>query len=319
MNGIIDVEVYNRRGVKYKFSLYRNITIIRGCSGTGKTTLYRLVSNFEKEKEKSGVVVNCKVPVVTLTSINWEQKLNNIDNSIVFIDEGNSFIKSKHFVKHVKNSGNYFVLFTRENLDNLPSSINEMYEIKTKNKLHTLERLYVLNEFFYLDSIKTDYNIILTEDSKSGLQFFKFFYSSKQKKCISSNGNSSIYKKLLEYSKEKVFLFADGAAFAPYIDEVYKYKKFKNKNIVLCFPESFEYVILESGVIKTEKWKKEIKKPFEYINYKKCLTWEQYFIELIEKITANNNDGSKYSKDKIAQYYTKEVNAKKILKIIGLV
>ena len=132
MNGIVDIEIHNKRGIKYEFSLYRNVTIIRGESATGKTTLYRLISNYEEEHEKSGVIINCKYKLITLSKRDWDTKLDKINNSIVFIDEGNKFIKSKNFATLVKKSTNYYVLITRENLENLPSSIEEIYEIKTK-------------------------------------------------------------------------------------------------------------------------------------------------------------------------------------------
>ena len=320
MNGIIDIEVYNKRGIKYQFSLYRKITLIRGNSGTGKTTLYRLISSYEEEGTKSGVVVNCKYPLVTLSGKNWYQQLSKISNSIVFVDEGNRFIKEKSFAKLVKNNSNYYVFFTRENLQDLPSSINEIYEIKTNKKLHTFERIYELDKNYLLDSSKNrnEFTILLTEDSKAGLQFFKSYYDKKNKKCMTSKGNSNLYKELIKLTQDKVFIFADGAALAPYVDDIYKYKKLNNNNIILCFPESFEYVLLKSGVIKGKNFKNELDKPYDFIDYKKYLTWEQYFDDLIEKVTSKAKDGSKYSKDKISAYYINEVNAKKILKVIGL-
>ena len=39
MKGTQHVEVSNRNA-KFRFDLHRNITIVRGDSGTGKTTLY---------------------------------------------------------------------------------------------------------------------------------------------------------------------------------------------------------------------------------------------------------------------------------------
>ena len=44
MKGIQHIEVSNRK-VKFKLDLIRNITIIRGESGTGKTTLYNMISD----------------------------------------------------------------------------------------------------------------------------------------------------------------------------------------------------------------------------------------------------------------------------------
>ena len=44
--------------VRYDFVLSRNITIIRGDSGTGKTTLYNLVQEVN-QKQNSGIILNC--------------------------------------------------------------------------------------------------------------------------------------------------------------------------------------------------------------------------------------------------------------------
>ena len=47
MKGKVHVIIQNRR-VKYEFDIIRNITIIRGDSGTGKTTLFNLISTYER-------------------------------------------------------------------------------------------------------------------------------------------------------------------------------------------------------------------------------------------------------------------------------
>ena len=194
-------------------------------------------------------------------------------------------------------------------------------KLKQKNKKHTLEKVYKLNEkyIFSKDVEKNNFNVFLTEDSKSGLQFFKKCFDKSTIRCETSNGNTKLYDYLLKFSKDKIFLFADGAALSPYIDEIYKYKIInKNKTVILCFPESFEYLLLKSGVLNKNEFKNELEKPYDFINYNLYLTWEQYFVYLIERVTKNKTDGSKYSKNKIAIFYTKKENIKKILKIIGL-
>lgn len=61
MTGTHHVEVKNRDAV-FKFDLYRNITIVRGDSGTGKTTLYEMIADYTRLKEASGVNVSCDKP-----------------------------------------------------------------------------------------------------------------------------------------------------------------------------------------------------------------------------------------------------------------
>ena len=44
MKGTYHIEVKNR-DASFKFELYRNITIVRGNSGTGKTTLFDMIAD----------------------------------------------------------------------------------------------------------------------------------------------------------------------------------------------------------------------------------------------------------------------------------
>lgn len=46
MNGSHLVKISRRRGTKYTFTIKRNITIVRGDSGTGKTTLFDMVADY---------------------------------------------------------------------------------------------------------------------------------------------------------------------------------------------------------------------------------------------------------------------------------
>lgn len=45
--------------IRYDFVLSRNITIIRGDSGTGKTTLYNLIQEMN-QKKNSGIAWNLR-------------------------------------------------------------------------------------------------------------------------------------------------------------------------------------------------------------------------------------------------------------------
>ena len=46
----------------------------------------------------------------------WKQKLTGITDGIVFIDEGNEFIKSSEFAREIQQTDNYYVIVTRESL-----------------------------------------------------------------------------------------------------------------------------------------------------------------------------------------------------------
>lgn len=82
MKGIQHIEVSNRK-VKFKLDLIRNITIIRGESGTGKTTLYNMISDYTRLQEASGVNLSSEKPCVALMDMDWQNQLSNTRDSIV--------------------------------------------------------------------------------------------------------------------------------------------------------------------------------------------------------------------------------------------
>ena len=119
MKGKYEVVVKSRR-VQYKFSVIRNITILRGDSATGKTTLIDMIAAYQENGEASGVTVISKKQCTVLTGIRWQENLSLIHDSIVFIDEGDKFVASEDFAKAIKNTDNYYVIATRTPLFNLP-------------------------------------------------------------------------------------------------------------------------------------------------------------------------------------------------------
>ena len=56
MKGKYHVVVQNKR-VHYEFDIKRNITVIRGDSATGKTTLYDMIALAARQGESTGIEV----------------------------------------------------------------------------------------------------------------------------------------------------------------------------------------------------------------------------------------------------------------------
>lgn len=197
MIGKQHVIVRNNRA-QFEFTLNRNITIVKGNSGTGKTTLYRMIADHMRDPAGSGVHITSDKPCLALDSMNWKENLSHMEDSIVFIDEGFKPMRSQEFAKAVKHSSCYFVFFTRENLETLPYSIQEIYEITMlgRNKIkHVLVPLYKLDEHYGLVSgadSSTDYEILVTEDSGSGYLFFCGYLKQSTVECCSAKANSGI-------------------------------------------------------------------------------------------------------------------------------
>ena len=133
MRGEHQVVVRNNR-LQIKLLIRCNLTILQGNSATGKTTLLELIDQYDEMGEASGVVVNCDVPCKVLSGRSWERDLADISDSIVFIDEDSTFMRSHEFAHAARNSNNYYVLVARESMAQLPYSVDEIYGLRNTGR-----------------------------------------------------------------------------------------------------------------------------------------------------------------------------------------
>ena len=160
MIGKYEIKVSNSK-VSFTLTVERNITIIRGDSATGKTTLISLLRDYEENGRSSGVTVQCKKPCRTLNGRYWDYQLGHIDDSIVFIDEGNPFVASIEFASAIQKTDNYYVIVTRESISALPYSVEEIYGIRNSGKYGRLKQTY--NEMYHIYNVETIVNDIQSE------------------------------------------------------------------------------------------------------------------------------------------------------------
>ena len=100
--------IVETKKIKYDFVVKRNITILTGDSGSGKTVLIDYIRDYRRYGADSGVFVSCDCDCRTLDNEDWERQLEEITGSIVFIDEGNRFLPTQRFAELVQQSDNYF-------------------------------------------------------------------------------------------------------------------------------------------------------------------------------------------------------------------
>lgn len=115
MLGIHHIVIENKR-LRYEFDIRRNLTVIRGNSGTGKTTMISMLRSYEPDGEGSGITVICDSPCAVLNYTHWKASLSEIHDSIVFIDEDARFITSIDFARAIEHTSNYYVLITQTGL-----------------------------------------------------------------------------------------------------------------------------------------------------------------------------------------------------------
>lgn len=314
MKGKYSVRVENRN-VRFDFEIERNITIIRGNSGTGKTTLVDLVMDYQLQGSASGVSLICSRECVTMSSLGnrWQQFLDSTHGSIVFIDEGEQYVRTKEFASYIKNTDNYYVISTRDNLYDIPYSVDSIYELKTSGKYGKLKKVYNRLKRVYTVHHRNAFSLysdVVVEDSNSGYQFFQRVCEWNKANCRTAGGKSKIFTLIKKLDSKAALVVADGAAFGPEMTNVYEFCKLKE--ITLFLPESFEWMILRSGIIKGSELKDILERPYDFIESKKFFSWETFFTKKLIDMTKEREYA--YSKKKLPEYYMSERSVKRIMK-----
>lgn len=301
----------------FDFNIRRNITVIKGDSATGKTTLLHMMYEYLRVGRESGYSVTADTDYYVYlrqeVGRTWEDALYSLKDTIIFIEENNHFVFSKEFAEFVKTSGNYFVLVNRSPLRMLPYSIHEVYEIITtgkhmdiKESYHQLKELY--SNYPIIGNHKMD--TIITEDSNSGFQFFSHLF--EKRTVISADGNSKILDHIQQLETGDILAIADGAAFGAMIENCLEYAATRiSQRISVWMPESFEYLILKSGLIPSKELSDIFASTSDYIEAKEYESWERYFTQLL--ISMTNDKPYNYSKKRLAPYYLQDKNIQKII------
>ena len=274
-----------------------------------------MLRQAENLGESSGIDVISDVPCKILEGSNWKIILENSAGNIFFTDEESSFVNTEEFASMIRESDNYFVLITRENLYNLPYSADEIYGLHESGKYNDTRKVY--QQMYHIYSIEEKFPIepekIIVEDSNSGYEFFKNISAEKNIACLSAGEKSNIFSLLKKQSSEEICVIADGAAIGPEMNRLYK-ETLKKRNIHLYLPESFEWLILSSGLISDKDIKKMLEEPENYIDSTEYFSWERFFTKLL--VTRTEETYLKYSKSKLNSNYLHEKNKERIVNMM---
>ena len=204
----------------------------------------------------------------------------------------------------VKGSDNYFVLITRESLYNLPYSVDEIYGLTSSGKYQHAEKTY--QEMYQIYSARQTVDlpieILLTEDSNSGFQFFRGMAEETGHTCLSAQGKSNVFAKLksMRDSERNICVIADGAAFGAEMMRVHAYLE-RHSHIILYLPESFEWLILRSGFLPTHAVQDILRAPENYADSTRFFSWERYFTTLL--VTETAGTPFQYTKSRLNPVY----------------
>lgn len=171
MKGKYTIVIHNNV-LRYEITINRSITILKGKSATGKSTLYNLFLQLKKRGSKSGIHCNMTDKIDILdSSEDWnylQYKLNESRGKIFIYDEGNIFMGTPEFASLIQQSDNYFIFITRSSrLNYLTYSMDSIYELRSEKRGNiTVTKMFPMysnvDMKFYPD-------IIISEDSNSGM------------------------------------------------------------------------------------------------------------------------------------------------------
>ena len=319
MKGMHHIVIQNKR-IRFAFSIKRNITIIRGDSATGKTTLFSMIEEYGNLGKDSGVQIQCDKACVALSGKYWQETLENIHDSIVFVDEDSRFLKTKDFAKRIRNSNNYYVLITRENLPALPYSVEEIYGIHCSGRYMDTRQVYNLFYKIYSETNpgKILVKSLITEDSQAGFTFFSQVSKTRGIYCENAGGKSNILgilqKRLLDKQQKETLVIADGAVFGPEMAHISQLLR-GNVNIKLYLPESFEWLLLYADILNKPFIRKRLEEAENYIESEKYFSWERYFTDLLMEETKDSP--YPYDKSNLKDFYLQDKVVQKVLKAMA--
>ena len=297
-------------------------TAYEGAKDVANKVNKSLKEKQQKEKEKykkyDGENIEVNDGLTPLwTWLKKDSKKEHFYNETELTLEENQFIRQQEFAELVKASDNYFVIITRENLYNLPYSVEEIYGLYSSGKYQNTKQIY--QEMYHIYPLNQDLSCkpdkIIVEDTNSGYEYFKAISKEKNIVCESAGGKTKIFAMLeqLKAETESICVIADGAAIGPEMDALYKMSVEKG-NIKLYLPESFEWIILSSELLEDKEIKDIMDKPENYIESQEYFSWERFFTKLLVDKTAGTY--LKYQKGKLNPTYLHEKNKNIILRNI---
>lgn len=290
--------------LNYDLQIENKLTIITGLSASGKTTLINLINEYNSENNIAEIY--SKLPLYIINSNVWENPELYRGEAYYFIDEDMEFLKTPTFFKNILNSNGYFIVVGRDPEIFINYSIDSIYELKLDNGIHKMVSKYNIKELAYkynYDSIKE----VLNEDSGSGFEFYKYIIPLDH---ISSRGNMGILNLLNKNDSKLVIL--DRSGYGKWINTLINSIESNNYNTILDLQNSFEYVILKSGVLGNNLKKfnlMESRLKLNNINLEKS-----YFEILID--LASKNKRTRYTKKHINPWYLEDTAINKIMDAI---
>lgn len=287
---------------KYKLLFDGRVNLIRGDSATGKTTLYKILSNYYFGSDSVKLKSNKNIQLFNISHLNGVD-IDKSQNNLYILDEG-KLEGTKEFANVVNSTNSVFIIITRKSLPNIAYDKEDIYELK----YNSIDNSYINSKIYgkinnkYVN--KNNLDKILVEDSGSGKDFFSTFNLPVE----SSKGISNLSKII----KNNSIIVFDSLGSGPYINDITL--KSKDFNNYFIHPKSFEYMLLESKIFP--------QKDIDFIeNNKKnemIINKEKYYYTILREVSKlYNNQNIIYVKSKLPKWYTEIQQKCKICRYIN--
>lgn len=299
MTGKHSVKISNKR-LSYELEIERKVTVIKGNSGTGKTTLISMIQGYITEGRASGAVLASNLNVAVLsTNSRWSLDLSESRNTIFFVDENVRYIYDEPFQQEFSNSDNYLVVISRSGkFNHLPYAVKSVYELRTeKTKSGHLTKMFSIYED-KLSGVIPD--LVVTEDSNSGREMMEAIFSCP---VMSAGGNGNVSKTVENQLRihKTIYVIVDGAAFGGFIQPLLNISE--HFDVYVFAPESFEYLLLNTSTFK-RYLTDELEHTWDYCDISKFQTWEGYYTSLLSELCKGKYRFN-YSKSRLNSFFLK--------------
>ena len=283
---------------------------------TNALKINKIKSRWIPAAESNGILFapNERYGSLTLAHILDQVLLVNLPE-LSHLEGGNTFVSSLDFARAIQHSDNYYVLVTRENLSTLPYSVNAILELKktTSRFKRTYNKAYPVYDSLTASNVQLESVAkLLTEDANSGYQLFTKVGEKYGIVCIPAAGKDNIKQKIFPMKSEKVLVIADGAAFGPQMNDIYRLMQEDSAKFSLYLPESLEWLLLKADLLEQPDILEILQHPADFIESSEFFSWERFFTNLLEQRT-KDIPYMRYDKAKLPEFYLQEENLEKII------
>ena len=269
------------------FKFERRLNIIKGDSGTGKSTFATIVRD-----KRNADKFESTLDIIQVFEDTWKPVVRGERDKILIFDDLNvvsTLDFARYYSKYAISNNLYFLIISRESLrfdsmKNLSFSSNSIFKLVKNGIYHELEKYYS-----YGESSTSDFEVCVVEDTKKGYTFFKELFKGVLDVVPSTGGKSTIVADVLKLSKEytNILVIVDTSAYGCHMEEFCTLFEGIESNI--CFLsdyECFEELLLRTNLLNRLR---DVIDGFNNltVDANNFVSWKKYFEDLVYRVTMN--------------------------------